>query len=150
MCSTSHNSLRGITHSLHSTPLTYSCVNVVLTKNWGPYFSAISGLKFDLTTVLRPCWPLKWRRRGFITLSVTFVLFLNCLHAHRLFSCGFLLKIAKEYFSWWDHIISIKLLIGHESGRQHCRLSICIFLISWVWQVLRQLPQPIPRWYQIF
>ena len=37
---------------------TYSWVNLVVPKNWAVYFSAISGRKFDLTTVLRSCWPL--------------------------------------------------------------------------------------------
>ena len=108
-----------------------------LSKKWGAYFSAISGRKFDLTTVLRLYWPLKWRRRGFITISVTFVLFLNCLQAHRLFSCGFLLKVAKMDFSGWNHKISIKLLTSRVSGKQHCRRSICIVLIAWVWHILR-------------
>ena len=45
----------------------YSWVNLVCPKIEGGYFSALSGRKFDLTTVLRSCWPLKWRRRGFIT-----------------------------------------------------------------------------------
>ena len=87
----------------------YIWVNVVVPKNWAAYFSAISRRKFDLTTVLRSCWPQKWRRRGLITMFVTFVLFHNCLHAHRLFSCGFLLKVAKMDFSGSIHRISIKL-----------------------------------------
>ena len=45
----------------------YRWVNLVVPKNWGAYFSAISGRKFDLTTVLRSCWHIEWRRRGFIT-----------------------------------------------------------------------------------
>ena len=87
----------------------YSWVNLVVPKNWGAYFSAISGRKFDLTTVLRSCLPQKWRRRGLITIFVTFVMFLNCLQAHRLFSCGFLLKVAKMDFSGSNHRISTPL-----------------------------------------
>ena len=45
----------------------YSWVNLVCPRIEGGYFSAISGQKFYLTTVLRSCWPLEWRRRGFIT-----------------------------------------------------------------------------------
>ena len=44
----------------------YSWVNLVVPKNWAAYFSAITGRKFDLTTVLRSRWPIEWRRRGFI------------------------------------------------------------------------------------
>ena len=45
----------------------YSRSNLVLTKSEGAFFSAIFGQKFDLKTVLRPCWPPEWRGRGFIT-----------------------------------------------------------------------------------
>ena len=44
----------------------YSWINLVVPKKWAAYFSAISGRKFDLTTVLRSCWHIEWRRRGFI------------------------------------------------------------------------------------
>ena len=45
----------------------YSWVNLVCPRIEGGYFSAISGQKFYLTTVLRSCWPLEWRMRDFIT-----------------------------------------------------------------------------------
>ena len=54
----------------------YSWVNQVCPKNWGAYFSAISGRKFDLTTVLRSCWPTEWHRRGFIASDPFFSLLL--------------------------------------------------------------------------
>ena len=44
-----------------------SWVNLVYPKIEGAYFLVISGREFDLTTVLGPCWPPEWRRRGFIT-----------------------------------------------------------------------------------
>ena len=51
---------------LHKIKNIYSWVNLVVPKSWVAYFSAISGRKFDLTTVLRSCWPKEWRRRGLI------------------------------------------------------------------------------------
>ena len=56
---------------------TYSWVNLVVPKNWVAYFSAISGRKFDLTTVLRSCWLIEWRKRGFIASGSFFSLFLT-------------------------------------------------------------------------
>ena len=54
----------------------YSWVNLVVPKNWAAYFSAISGRKFDLTTVLRLCWNIEWRGRGFIASGPFFSLLL--------------------------------------------------------------------------
>ena len=38
-----------------------------LSKNWRSLFLSHSERKFNLTTVLRPCWPLEWRKRDCIT-----------------------------------------------------------------------------------
>ena len=58
----------------------YSWVNLVVPKNWVAYFSAISGQKFDLKTVLRSCWHIEWRRRGFIASGPFFSPFLTFAH----------------------------------------------------------------------
>ena len=58
--------LRGRSSMAMSLHFKYSWVNLVVPKNWVAYFSAISGQKFDLTTVLRSCWPIEWHRRSFI------------------------------------------------------------------------------------
>ena len=60
------------------------------------YFSAISGQKFDLTTVLRSCWPIEWHRRGFIASSPFFSLFLTFAHEKNHF------PVVKSGF--WGHI----------------------------------------------
>ena len=75
---------------------TYSWVNLVVPKNWAAYFSAISGRKFDLTTVLRSCWPIEWRRRGFIASGPFFSLFLTFAHEKNHF------PVVKSGF--WGHI----------------------------------------------
>ena len=74
----------------------YSWVNLVVPKNWAAYFSAISGQKFDLATVLRSCWPIEWRRRGFIASGPFFSLFLTFAHEKNHF------PVVKSGF--WGHI----------------------------------------------
>ena len=64
------------TRDVYCVAHTHSWVNLVVPKNWGAYFSAISGRKFDLTTVLRSCWHIEWRRRGFIASGPFFSLLL--------------------------------------------------------------------------
>ena len=49
----------------------------------GAYFSALSGRKFNLTTVLRPCRPLACYCLSFFPPSVTFVLDFNDLPSPR-------------------------------------------------------------------
>ena len=61
-------------------PNFYSWVNLVVPKNWAAYFSAISGQKIDLTTVLRSCWPIEWRKRGFIASGPFSSFFLTFAH----------------------------------------------------------------------
>ena len=74
----------------------YSWVNLVVPKNWVAYFSAISGRKLDLTTVLRSCWPREWRRRGFLASGPFFSLFLTFAHEKNHF------PVVKSGF--WGHI----------------------------------------------
>ena len=76
--------------------MTYSWVNLVVPKNWVAYFSAISGRKLDLTTVLRSCWPREWRRRGFLASGPFFSLFLTFAHEKNHF------PVVKSGF--WGHI----------------------------------------------
>ena len=81
---------------LHLTPpWKYSWINLVVPKNWA-YFSAISGRKFDQTTVLRSCWHKERRRRGFIASGPFFSLFLT--FAHEKNHC----PVVKSGF--WGHI----------------------------------------------
>ena len=75
---------------------TSSWVNLVVPKNWVAYFSAISGRKLDLTTVLRSCWPREWRRRGFLASGPFFSLFLTFAHEKNHF------PVVKSGF--WGHI----------------------------------------------
>ena len=68
------------TRDVYCVAHTHSWVNLVVPKNWGAYFSALSGRKFDLKTVLTSCWHIEWRRRGFIASGPFFSRFLTFAH----------------------------------------------------------------------